>query len=304
LFTKQTTLDAVAAGLLWLLIRRPRTGVTVGLSIGALGAAGLATLIVLTGGAFWLNVVSGNANSFDPDQLTGYALNFGLLHCVLLALAAAECVRALRHRQISVWTLYFVTSCLASVGVAKWGAGESYFLAAIATSCVLGACWAARVLENAGAQTRVALSAALLLQAALLSHGTLSDSIGWLPDRGPQGALLGHAPGLADRVEAERLADQIRLLPGPALAEDPSFAVVAGQSVIGNATHLRNLYQAGLWDPTPMVNDLRARRYAIVVLNAELYPEPVLAAIGRFYFLDRAVRINGATYHVFLPGSD
>ena len=32
--------------------------------------------------------------------------------------------------------------------------------------------------------------------------------------------------------------------------------------------------------------------------------EPVLAAIGRFYFLDRTVRINGATYHVFLPGSD
>src|SRR5919198_2685004 len=91
---------------------------------------------------------------------------------------------------------------------------------------------------------------------------------------------------------------------GSSLSEDPSFMVAAGGDVIGNATHLRNLHQAGLWDPTPMVNDLRARRYGIVVLNAELYPEPVLAAIGRFYFIDRAVHINGATYHVFLPGSD
>jgi Dolichyl-phosphate-mannose-protein mannosyltransferase len=304
LFTKQTTLDAVAAGVLFLLVTRWRTGVATGIGVGGLGMLGLGALVVLTGGAFWLNVVSGNAQPFDPGQLEGYLLNFGMLHCVLLALAGAETIRAVRQRNISVWSMYFVTACLATLGVAKWGAGESYFLAAIAAACVLGGCWAARVLEAAGTQTRIALSAALLLQAALLSHGSLSDAISWLPDRGPQGALLGHPPGLADRVEAERLAEQIRLLPGPALAEDPSFAVVAGQGVIGNATHLRNLYQAGLWDPTPMVDDLRSRRYAMVVLNAELYPEPVLAAIGRFYFLDRAVRIHGATYHVFLPGSD
>jgi hypothetical protein len=41
----------------------------------------------------------------------------------------------------------------------------------------------------------------------------------------------------------------------------------------------------------------------MVILDAELYPEPVLEAIGQSYFLDRAVRINGATYHIFLPGT-
>jgi hypothetical protein len=29
----------------------------------------------------------------------------------------------------------------------------------------------------------------------------------------------------------------------------------------------------------------------------------VLVAIGQFYFLDRTVQLNGATYHVFLPGT-
>ena len=90
---------------------------------------------------------------------------------------------------------------------------------------------------------------------------------------------------------------------GPALAEDPSFAVAAGKPIVANATHLRNLYQAGLWDPAGLVADLRAHRYGIVILDAELYPEPVLAAIGQFYFLDRTVRVNGAAYHVFLPGN-
>ena len=32
---------------------------------------------------------------------------------------------------------------------------------------------------------------------------------------------------------------------GRSLSEDPSFAVAAGQAVVANATHLRNLYQAG-----------------------------------------------------------
>jgi hypothetical protein len=52
-----------------------------------------------------------------------------------------------------------------------------------------------------------------------------------------------------------------------------------------------------------MVNDLRARRYAMVILDAELYPEPVLTAIGRSYFMDRTIGISGATYHIFLPGT-
>jgi hypothetical protein len=52
-----------------------------------------------------------------------------------------------------------------------------------------------------------------------------------------------------------------------------------------------------------MVDDLRAHKYAIVVLDAELYPEPVLTAIGQAYFLDRTVQLNGAIYHIFLPGT-
>jgi hypothetical protein len=125
----------------------------------------------------------------------------------------------------------------------------------------------------------------------------------WLPDRGPQGNFLGRAPTFEDGQAGQLLSAQIRRARGPVLSEDPSFAVVAGQPVVGNATHLRNLYLAGLWDPAPMVTDLHARRYAMVILDAELYPEPVLEAIGQSYFLDRAVRINGATYHIFLPGT-
>jgi hypothetical protein len=219
-------------------------------------------------------------------------------------MAAAECVWMLRRRAWSPWAIYAITSSLAALGVAKWGAGESYFLGAIASVSVLSAVWIARFLDSApSVRLRWGLGAALLIQAVLLSHAALSDALPWLPDRGPQSAFLGRAPTLEDQQAGHLISAQIRGLHGPALSEDPSFAVVAGQALVGNATHLRNLYHAGLWDPTPMVSDLRDHKYAIVILDAELYPEPVLVAIGQFYFLDRTVHLNGATYHVFLPGT-
>jgi hypothetical protein len=304
LFTKPTAIDAAVAGVLAVSLRQPRLGLLAGGIVATAGLGGLLALLALTHGAFWVNVVAGNANPFDVAQLSAYLANFSTVHCVLLAMAIAECVWMLRRRCWSPWSLYALASGVAALAVGKWGAGESYFLGAIAATSVLAAAWVGRFLDSAPAmRLRYVLAAALLIQAFLLSHAGLSAALPWLPDRGPQSAFLGRAPSLEDQQVAELISTEIRAAHGPALSEDPSFAVVAGQPLIGNATHLRNLYQAGLWDPSPMVNDVRAHRYAIVVLDAELYPEPVLAAIGRSYFLVHSVQVNGATYRIFLPGT-
>ena len=305
LFTKPTALDATVAGVLFLLLSAPRLGLLAAAVIGSISLTGIALLMLLTHGAFWLNVVVGNANPFDAWQLTSYLANFTLVHCVLLAMAAAVCARMLLRRTWSPWPLYAITACLATLGVGKWGAGESYFLGAIAAICVLSAVWVARFLDSVQpTRLRWGLGGALFIQGLLLSHATLSNVLPWLPDRGPQSAFLGRAPTLEDQLAAESIAKRVQQAPGLALSEDPSFAVAAGKPLVGNATHLRNLYQAGLWDPTPMVRDLHQHRYAIVILDADLYPEPVLAAIGQSYFLDRSVRINNATYQIFLPGTE
>ncbi|MBV8717628.1 MAG: glycosyltransferase family 39 protein [Chloroflexi bacterium] len=304
LFTKPTAIDVVVAAAASVTLRQPRSGASLLAAVGAVGAVGLGALMLFTHGAFWLNVVAGNANPFDANQLAAYASNFSVLHCVLLALAIWQCAAMLLKRQWSPWALYVITAGVSALGVAKWGAGESYFLGAIAAMCVLAAIWIGRFLDSAPSlQLRLGIGAALLMQALLLSHAALSSVVPWLPDRGPQSAFLGRAPSLDDVAAGQLIASEVRGLRGPALSEDPSFAVVAGKPLVGNATHLRNLYESGLWDPTPMVNDLRDHRYAIVILDAELYPEPVLAAIGQFYFLDRSVQVNGATYRLFLPGA-
>lgn len=304
LFTKPTALDAAAAGVLAVLLRAPARGAAAALMIGGLAIAGAALMMALTNGAFWLNVITGNVNPFDAHQLAAYLSNFSILHCVLLATAAAQAAHMIRHRAWSPWLMYAMTSCVAALGVAKWGAGESYFLGAIAATCVLSAVWIAGFIESAPSpRLRWSLCTALFIQGLLLSHASLNMLMPWLVDRGPQAAFLGRPPAIDDLQAGLVIANEIRDARGPVLSEDPSFAVFAGKPLVGNATHLRNLYHAGLWDPSPMVNDLLAHKYAIVVLDAELYPEPVLAAIGQAYFLDRTVHINGATYQVFLPGS-
>ncbi len=310
LFTKQTTLDAVVAGFAFLLVVRPRLGLAAGALLLGLGAAGVGALALATGGAFWLNVVAANANPFDLGQAAWYLRNFTALHAAVLALAVVESLFLARGSAWSPWLFYFPAALAMALTVGKWGAGESYFLGAVAAASVLAGAGAVRLLRlgahgsprQRGA-TGVLVGGLLVAQGLAFAHGPLSEAIPWLPDRGPQAAYLGRAPTAEDRRAGDEIVSVLRRFDGPVLSEDPSFAVAADRGVVANATHLRNLYQAGLWDATGLVADIQAKRYDVIVLNAELYPEPVLAAIGRWYYQARTVRVNGSTYRVFFPGA-
>jgi len=343
LFTKQTALDAVIAGLLYVFfVSRP--GAALGAAmIGVGGLLGIALLAWLTRGAFWLNTFAGNVNPFDLGQLASYGLNFVAVHCVLLAFAVSAARELITRRDWSPWVFYLLISATMALAAGKWGAGESYFLGALAAACVLAAIPIARLLEGhdpvwrrqldrrwqerrhgltalvrssrtfvrrtrSRALSRRSPSAAhylvagaLLVQALLLAHGPLSEVAPWLPDRGFQAPLLGKAPTEQDRVAGEEIVAIIMAANGQALGEDPSFTVAAGQPIVGNATHLRNLHEAGLWRGSALIADVEARRFGLVILHAQLYPAPVLAAIGRSYELDRVMTVGRATYQIFVP---
>lgn len=324
LFTKPTAIDAALAAFGYGLLVQPRATLVAAGAAGALGVGGVLLLERASGGAFWLNVVTANVNPFDPGQLWGYYRNFLEVHPVLLALATAELVRAVAIRAWSPWVLYLPASLVLALGVGKVGAGESYFLGAIAACAVLAGAFSGRLVRAVSHQPSAistmlpprlvtpVLGLALLLQALLFAHGPLSEAVPWLPDRGLQAALLGRAPSPADWSVGTEIADLVYVANGPVLAEDASFAVVGGKcmappcptdwGLVGNASHMRNLYQAGLWDASALVADIRARRFALVILNAQLYPPPVLEAIGRAYYLAETRKMAGATYQIFRPG--
>ncbi|MCC7368586.1 MAG: hypothetical protein IT306_09195 [Chloroflexi bacterium] len=306
LYTKQTTIDAVAAGLLALALRDLRLGVAVGAVVGVVGGVLLLLLNAATDGGFWVNVVVGNVNPFDAKQAVDYYLNFLHLHLIVVGLAALEVFRAVRTRQPGPLELYWIFSMLLAISVGKWGAGESYFLAPIAASAVLAGQTFARLQRNIPYDDLAIFAggAMLLIQAILLSHGPLYRLGPSFTDGGAQASVLSRWPGEPELRAASDLVQKLREADGPVLLEDPSYGIAAGKEVVGNATHLRNVYQAGRWSPDGLVADLRERRFSWVVLNAELYPEPVLAAIGRYYYLYETYEINGTTQQLFAPGDE
>lgn len=304
LYTKQTTVDAVGAGLLALALRDFKGSVVVGLVIAFLGGSALLFLDTIHQGAFWLNVVVGNVNPFDPLQALSYFRNFLEVHLAVVVLAGWQVAQAIRSRTIGPFELYWLLSLVLAVSVGKWGAGESYFLAPIAASAVLAGEAVSRLRQQSHRRPAllVVVGGLLMLQALLFTHGPLHRLGPLFVDRGAQASTLSRSPGEHEIAEAADLVEVLKKAEGPVLLEDPSYGLAVGKEVVGNATHLRNLYQAGVWSPDALVADLRARRFSWVLLNAELYPEPVLEAIGRFYYLYEEYEINGTRQRLFAPG--
>lgn len=304
LYTKPTTADAVGAGLLALLLHNRQQGLVAGLTVGLGGGALFLALDRATNGAFFLNVVAGNANPWSFSQLWEYGQNFVQVHAVILLLGGLFALGRLAAGQATPMVLYFFAALAGSVGAGKWGAGESYFLGAIAAAAALAAAALGRWTGAGGALVRLLLPTLLVGQLALFAHGPIVGLAPPLRDRGFQAWTLGREPTAADRAAGETLVEYARRWPGPVLYEEAGFALAAGKAALGNATHLRNLYAAGRWRPDALVADLAAHRFEYVVLNAQLYPDPVLQAIGRYYYLYDEVEVNGNRYRVFAPGAD
>jgi hypothetical protein len=302
LFTKQMTLDAAIAVGGWLLAYgRWRDAIGVGLIVGAAGTLTLAALEGLTGGHFLTNVVIGNANAFSTEQALAYYGNFAGLHAVLLALSAIQTLREARAGTPSLFGIYFVAAAFVALSAGKWGAGESYFLAAIAAACVQTGRLAAELWGKHAANTLLAF--ALVWQAALVAHGPVVDLLPGGEDRGIQATDLGWTPGPEELRSGERLLTYVDRAQGLVLAEDPSILIASPKPVIGNATHLRNLWEADAWQSQGLVQDIAARRFDYVILDAQLYPPPVLQAIGRYYYLHDQVKLRHRSYLVFAPGA-
>lgn len=320
LFAKQMALDAAAAALLYLTLRDPGRGIRLGLAVLLVGASIYLLLDASTGGGFSLNVLWANANPFSVDQAVAYYRNFLGIHPLLVGAAIAITVADLLRRGsrgLSVWSFYLVFALLVATGTGKWGAGESYFLPAIAAACVLTGrglgmveVWGERLatgkrrLASAGTLALLALGLLALggWQLRLLWHGQWTRPDLGLYDRGVQAAVLGRRPTLADIRAGERVVSHLREAPGEVLAEESGFALVAGRRVLGNATQQRNLFEAGRHDPSALVAALDKGEVSVVILNAQQYPPPVLAAIGRNCYAVDAVEMNGFRYLVLYSG--
>ncbi len=154
-FTKLQAIDALAAGFLFLLLRRPKWFAIALVACAAFAGVFVLVMQAATQGQFWLNVVAANVNDYDIEvtwrtYYQWFSLQGALIVCsvvyVIWDIVAA--IRARSLQPITIWSLYFLAGSALGMLTGKWGAGPSYLIAAIAASCVCTAGLFARLLRK------------------------------------------------------------------------------------------------------------------------------------------------------------
>lgn len=328
-YTKQLAYATVAVALLFILTRGPTRGLIASAIFIAVAGAIFGLINVATGGQWWINIILANINEFIPGQMQGLYLQWYDLHLVLIWLAVAwvivVIVKARRARSDSnsggfLYALWFVAATANAALAGKWGAGESYFMTAIAAMCIsagmLIAEWRARAGEwDAAIQWATAIAIPLLFvaQSARLVHipaqGRLFAPIAralHLPTGSPyydsQGyTQIGRPPNSIDIEQGYKILAYTRAAAGPVMTEEAAFSLLAGKEQVGNPTQLLNLAKNSILDSSAMVDMINRRAFDIIVLKAEFYPREVLMAIGQNYESVETIIMNGFNYRILKP---
>lgn len=333
-FTKLQAVDALAAGFGFLMLQRPRWGVTaLGIAAAVAGAIVLA-LNMVTGGQFWLNVVAANVNEYNLDRTWEIYAEFWRLQAPLIlcgvAHVALDVGTAIRKRSIepiSVWSLYFLGGIALGMLTGKWGAGPVYLIASIGAGAVCAGRLAARATTVLGAQigggqgfalAALAFSGLFVWQAGLNVHLPTSGRLFGALARvlGVEGrssyppfayydsvgyTQLGHLLDPADIANGWDIVAAVRDAPGPVWSEEAMLTLLAGKDVVTNPTQLYNLSRAGMLDTRDMITRIRRREFGLVVFRAQFYPDDVKDAIGQNYRWARSIKMNGFDYWLLEP---
>lgn len=280
-FTKQTTLAAPLAATLFLLCWagwRPALRFVI---LGALGGViPFAVLTALTGGEFFRHVVADRRLRWEVQLV----LNFGALFLrdfwPLLAAAVVGALALVWLRRASIAPFYLVCALafVATIGVE--GADHDHLIELAAASALTVGSALAVALEGSRRTALIAWPLAALLTAQLVT--------GWTPDPWYAAELADPSP--QTRRQLDLIVTNIRNTPGEVLSEEIGLNILAGKGVpYDDPQALAALARAGRWDQRQLLDDLRARRFALVILPANprdaIWTPEVLAAIRDNYDL-------------------
>jgi len=219
---------------------------------GLMAGAGAALLLgwqVATGGGFWFNVVTANANKWHGATGANFWAELATLLPLLLAIGLVGLLRG--PGWLRVWLL---AALVPSVLIWKIGSNTNYFLELVA-GLVLASGW---LLGQARGRWAVGLP---LLLAAQVVY--------WLPWWVAQVADL---PARA--VVAQVATELISTTPGQVLADQHMGAITtAGRPIYYQPFISTQLAEQGLWDLSPMATELARGQFGLVLVASEPGPE-------------------------------
>jgi hypothetical protein len=323
-YTKQLALASVLAALSFLFLRGPRRAVLTGLGLAAVAGGIFLWINHATDGWWYVSVIQANINKFQFAQALGFYRQWSGLHLLIALAALSRVIYETYATRLSVYAVWFVFAFLNSVLSGKFGSGESYFVTATAAACVLSGITSAAVWRRStqwSPQWAITLAVVIpllyLIQTRLTLHiyttgsvyGPIARALGVSGNNGDykdyydsQGyTQLGPRPKRADHEAGHAIAEMARQAPGPVFSEEAGFLIRAGKPVVTEGHTQLVMYQAGLFDPTEEIKMINAKAFGLVILRAQFYPPPVLAALGANYQPKAEMRMNGFLYRILEP---
>jgi hypothetical protein len=229
----------------------------------------------LTDGWLLWHTVVANANPIDFQYFASMLGEFVQFNGLPLVAAAALFGLPGRPGE-RVWRVYFLFSALeALLTIGKLGASSNYWLELTAATSVLIGILAVRLTEPGEARlpfTSTGL-ASLVLASLLTSVPAYQATVAQAVD-----LFVARSNGrLPPQVE---FAQVVAAEPGAVLTDDPSLAVLAGKPVEFEFIIFTILAAQGVWDETPILDAISARRFNLVVLTESLDvpPRPLISA--------------------------
>lgn len=263
ILTKQSYgLAAPLAAFFWLVSARPRwRAFELAAYVAGLGLAVVLLLTLLTGGAFFTNIVTANVNPYFWNTVQGYIDQLSGKAWILLLAAGVFLVLGWRHpgmgeQRFQGWRLvapYLVGATLSALTVGKAGSGVNYlFEFCAALSLVAGAvvAWAGRF-----RWLQVVVVCLLAYQVGGLLVWYHNDHQHWSDIKYQNPA------DLARMVEITRQAG------GPVLADEYMGVLpLAGKRLVFQPFEYKQLLIAGLWDEQPFLDEIHQGRFAAIIL--------------------------------------
>ena len=271
-FTKQTALPFAGALGLALLVARPRAAALYAATLAALGGALLAWAHLASGGWFWTYAFGlHRRHPFDAvDAVLVTPARLLLLVGPGLALPGIALPRA-RTPDL----LYAAGMGATGLVASALGAGTEW---SYHNALIPGVYFAALTVGTAAAamEARRPVLAALLLAAAVASApgGLVALAARAAPGVG-LALPLGYdprrfVPSPADRERGDALVARLAAAPGDVFVPDHSFyAHLAGKPTWLHAMNLADLQGAGRRVPRDLVEEMRQRRFSLVIVDRE-----------------------------------
>ena len=300
-FTRQTVAAGAFACFGYLLFIRPRLALGASAMTAGIGLALVGLLIATTQGWFWWHVVEGNLNRWTWEIFNQYWRPWWELWRWAFGLGGATLLVLALDRRPHVPLLYLAASSATVLTMGKIGSYVNYLLqlcAALSLVCGL----APLAVQTLAQRFRTAAALHVVVAAVLIWGGLQLREARRRPD-----TLYWPQATSEERENARRAHARIAQLRGDVLSEDMSFTVTTGKRLYLQPFEFSQQAMQGEWDERPLLEDVRRRHFAAVVLRFDLAGDPswhgerltpaLLDALREAYVPDSVY----GDYYIYLP---